>query len=350
MPSLDSLTPDKFQSAIIGMSAERTAVVKGFAGSGKSFVLLKKAKQVSTLTDSYAIIVYTKSLKQFFVDELSEIDQSGKHVFYHKEWEKVQQVCDTHYKYLFIDECQDFNAAEIDNFRVYGQYCWFFGDSEQTIMTFPDHSTQTVDATAKQLGVHAQNLGPIYRLTIENAKVGEYIKPNGHLSAACFKHGPKPQLIECLNQLDEIIRRYNGGLTDVGILVYYGSQIEKIRNYFQEKGIPVQWKTKDSMNIDFKSKSPKVLTWHCAKGLQFSNVFIPFCGHNDDRTNPVDPYRDKVNALYVAATRPLENLFLLHTNVLSNILPPADSDVYLNNNVVKNPFSNFDFSTDDLPF
>ena len=65
--ALDNLTPDKYQQIIINMSADRTAIVKGIAGSGKSLTLLKKAKQVSTFTSSYAIIVYTKSLKQFFV-------------------------------------------------------------------------------------------------------------------------------------------------------------------------------------------------------------------------------------------------------------------------------------------
>ena len=51
--ALDNLTPDKYQQIIINMSADRTAVVKGIAGSGKSLTLLKKAKQVSTFTSSY---------------------------------------------------------------------------------------------------------------------------------------------------------------------------------------------------------------------------------------------------------------------------------------------------------
>ena len=86
--ALDNLTPDKDQQIIINMSAERTAIVKGIAGSGKSLTLLKKAKQVSTLTSSYAIIVYTKSLKQFFVDELAEIGQNEGHVYYFEEWKR----------------------------------------------------------------------------------------------------------------------------------------------------------------------------------------------------------------------------------------------------------------------
>lgn len=40
--ALDNLTPDKDQQIIINMSAERTTIVKGIAGSGKSLTLLKK--------------------------------------------------------------------------------------------------------------------------------------------------------------------------------------------------------------------------------------------------------------------------------------------------------------------
>lgn len=39
--ALDNLTPDKYQQVIINMSADRTAVVKGIAGSGKSLTLKK---------------------------------------------------------------------------------------------------------------------------------------------------------------------------------------------------------------------------------------------------------------------------------------------------------------------
>lgn len=91
MRSLDSLSPDNYQKIILDLTAERTIVVKGVAGSGKSLTLLKKAKQVSTFSDSYAIIVYTKSLKQFFVDELAEIGQNEGHVFYFEEWKRTEK-------------------------------------------------------------------------------------------------------------------------------------------------------------------------------------------------------------------------------------------------------------------
>ena len=337
--ALDNLTPDQHQQIIINMSAERTAVVKGIAGSGKSLTLLKKAKQVSTITNSYAIIVYTKSLKQFFVDELAEIGQTQNHVYYFKEWQKSIKP---NYKYMFIDECQDFNAQEIADFMAHGQYCCFFGDTYQSIMEFPDHPVQSVEETAKQLGVHPQNLGINHRLTIENAKVGEHIYPATRLSFACIKHGPKPRLIQTQAQIDKIIELYNNGLTDVGILVYYVGQVTKIKDYFLSKGIPVQWKTHDEMNIDFKSTSPKIINWHCAKGLQFNDVFIPCCGLGEYRkyvSYNIDPMTDKIPALYVATTRPLENLYLIYTDNLAPVLPNATSPIYSGNSTEANgPF------------
>lgn len=333
--ALDNLTPDRFQQVIINMSAERTAIVKGVAGSGKSLTLLKKAKQVSTKTQSYAIIVYTKSLKQFFIDELAEINQSNEHVFYFKEWQKSSKP---HYTYLFIDECQDFNSEEIEDFRSHGTYCWFFGDSSQSIMEFPGHDVQSVETTSTQLGVHCQDLCINHRLTIENAKVGETICPETRLSFACIKHGPKPRLVKTTTQLDRIINTIqNSGSTDVGILVYFNDQVTYIRDYFESKGIPVQWKTSDEMEIDFKSTSPKVLTWHCAKGLQFNDVYLPCCGIGEykdmilkPKPMPIDPVisEEKISAFYVATTRPLENLFLLYSSNLSFRLPDSNSPIY----------------------
>lgn len=330
--ALDNLTPDEYQKVIINMTAERTAIVRGIAGSGKSLTLLKKAKQVSTFSSSYAIIVYTKSLKQFFVDELAEIGQSEGHVYYFEEWKRSSKP---NFKYMFIDECQDFNSDDIADFRQHGTYCWFFGDTFQSIMEFPNHPVQSVEDTALQLGVHPQDLCINWRLTIENAKVGEYIRPKSRLSFACIKHGAKPRLVKSYAQLDKIIDYIlNGNLTDVGILVYYNGQVIQIRDYLQSKGIPVQWKTQDTMEIDFKSTSPKIITWHCAKGLQFNDVFIPCCGLGEYRQYVPwlrDPMIEKESALYVATTRPLENLYLLYSSHLAPLLPNSNSTIYSGN-------------------
>ena len=322
---LDDLTPDSYQKRIIDdFTAERTIVVTGVAGSGKSLTLLKKAKQVSTYSDSYAIIVYTKSLKQFFRDELSEIDPKGEHVYYLDEWRRSKQ----HYKYLFIDECQDFNADEIADFAEHGEYLWLFGDNNQSIMAFkatinnPEsyHTVQSVEDTIKQLNAEHQDLCLNHRLTIENAAVGEHIFPDTNLRDACLKHGPKPLLLTTdarAKELDEIIRIIrDNSLTNVGILNHYNRNINFIREHFASKGIAVEWKTNSTEgNIDFNSTNPKVMTIHCAKGLQFSYVFIPFCHE------PTTFDYEKAT-LYVASTRPLTQLILTSTGSPSKFLPP----------------------------
>lgn len=117
-------------------------------------------------------------------------------------------------------------------------------------------------------------------------------------------------------------------------MVYYNDQVKQIRDYFQSRGIPVQWKTKDEMEIDFKSTNPKIITWHCAKGLQFNDVFIPCCGLGEYKQFVPwshEPMTEKESALYVATTRPLENLYLLYTNNLAPLLPNPTSPVYSGN-------------------
>lgn len=340
---LDQLTPDRSQRVILALSAERTAVVRGKAGTGKTMLLFKKAKEVSQKSDSYAIIVYTKSLKQFFVNELNEIDPSGKHVYYYYEWQRSQKP---HYTYLFVDECQDFGREEIEDFKSHGTYCWFFGDTDQSIMGFQNRNVQSVETTAIQVGVHPKDIPLGHRLTFENAKVGEYIKPATRNSFTCVNHGSKPKLeqvkenifvvesTKAIFQLDRIIEIIkNKQLVNVSVLVYYNDSVEIVRDYFISKGIPVEWKTKDNMEIDFDSTNPKIVTWHCSKGLEFDDVFIPVCGIDEHmilrKTNhPVDPMADCVSALYVATTRPKKNLYLLYSNNLSPKLPPFGLDIY----------------------
>lgn len=52
-----------------------------------------------------------------------------------------------------------------------------------------------------------------------------------------------------------------------------------------------------------------------------------------------DPMVEKESALYVATTRPLENLYLLYTDNLASKLPTPDSHIYARNEAGANgPF------------
>lgn len=328
--NLDDLTPDEYQRSIIDdFAPERTIVITGVAGSGKSLTLLKKAKQVSAISDSYAIIVYTSSLKEFFADQLAEIDPEGRHVFYLSKWNRSEKQ---HYRYLFIDECQDFTTEEIADFADHGDYLWLFGDDNQAIMNFKptlenpeSRFVQSVEATIRQLGAEHQDLCINHRLTAENAALACEIRLGVTLIDACYRHGTKPLIIPCLNrdaEIDMIINLIrDASLTNVGILTHYNSDVPDIAASFAAAGRPVEWRTsRDKGTIDFKSNNPKIMTIHSAKGLQFSTVFIPFCNR------PV--YEDERATLYVATTRPLDRLILTFSGSLSSFLPPVGSPVY----------------------
>ena len=62
---IDYADMDDIQRAYINRRTDRHMVVTGTAGSGKSVIALHKLRQVST-QGTYAIIVYTKSLKKYF--------------------------------------------------------------------------------------------------------------------------------------------------------------------------------------------------------------------------------------------------------------------------------------------
>lgn len=339
-------------------------VVTGTAGSGKSLIAIHKAKQVAALTDSYLVIVYTKTLKKYFKDGFAKDDETvnnnGKKygkvnpekVFHYADWKKLENKSKV--KYLIVDECQDFSKEEIDELISYADICFFFGDTDQSIMGFKKQ-TQDVDATAHVLGFRRPTeLYKNYRLTIENASLAEKIGKVEDVVEKCVRHGEKPELIETSSidaQLDEIIRiKKNKTLNSVGILMPFNTKeralsakkngyisaaepeklsVEYVKDYFVSKGEPIEYKYSadmdTEMDLNFHSSNAKVMTWWCAKGLQFKDVFIPNC-----QINYGD---DKRSALYVAITRVSENLHLLYSGNLSARFPQKGSNLYKSNNV-----------------
>lgn len=336
---------DSIQRAYIDRKVNKSMVIAGDAGSGKSLIALHKAKIVSAL-GSYAIIVYTKSLKKYFEDGLKSLGL--KNVYYYNEWKKDYDKWRNNYnkrpvvKYLIVDECQDFSSDEICELRKFGEICFFFGDTNQSIMSFRK-ALQSVEDTARAIGVGIDSLYRNYRLTVENALLAEEIGEVEDVVDKCFRHGEKPRIFEAdsidgqLDKIASIIK--NRRLTNVGILMRHNTMesaqnhsgnsklsVEYAKNYFEKKGLTVEFKYNanmdTAMDLDFHSSNPKILTWWCAKGLQFNDVFIPACNFDYD-----DAVR---SAMYVAVTRTSERLYLCYSDSLMEWFPEESSDLYGN--------------------
>lgn len=83
---IDYSSLDDFQRKIIDGDNDKSMMVKGNAGTGKSLIALHKARQIAALGKTYLIVVYTKTLKQYFADGLKTLGLTN--VFYYKEFER----------------------------------------------------------------------------------------------------------------------------------------------------------------------------------------------------------------------------------------------------------------------
>ena len=345
---IDYAKLDDIQRGFVDRKINKSMVVTGTAGSGKSVIALHKAKQIAQITDSYCVVVFTKTLRRYFEDGLRKLGLQN--VYHYHRWREVKP----HKKYIIVDECQDFSPDEINELINSAEIGFFFGDTDQSIMSFRG-KTQDVDDTAVALGLRrAEPLYTNYRLTIENANFAEKVGEIDDVADKCIRHGEKPEIIKTNTidaQLDEIIRlKKNKSLTNVGILMPYNTKstainanakgyihadnpeklsVEYVKDYFISKGEPVEYKyhadMDTEMDLDFHSTNAKVMTWWCAKGLQFKDVFIPNCQTNYGE--------DKKRALYVAITRVSENLHLLYSGQISSQFPNITSSLYKNNDV-----------------
>lgn len=324
---------DDFQRQLVNKKVNKSMVVTGSAGSGKSVIALHKAKQVSSL-GSYAVIVFTKTLKKYFKDGLDELDL--KNVYHYNEWSKEKVT------YLIVDECQDFSSDEIEKMKDTAEYCFFFGDTDQSIMTFRKE-LQKVEDTAYKMNITPNSLYFNYRLTKEIAAFAEKVGKVEEVVEKCIRNGEKPHLVQkdsIDSQLDDIIRIINNkSLSNVGILMPFNTKksalnrignkkvsVEYVKDYLNQKGITNEFKynydKETNMDLDFNSSNPKIMTWWCAKGLQFKDVFIPSCD---------TPFEEgKRSAVYVALTRSSEHLYMYYSGTLSNFFPKPDSQLYYN--------------------
>ncbi|MDR1182109.1 MAG: ATP-binding domain-containing protein [Bacteroidales bacterium] len=336
---IDYMDMDEYQRQLVDRKIDKSMVVTGSAGSGKSVIALHKAKQVAQITDDFAIVVFTKTLKRYFEDGIKQLGL--KNVYHYNGWSK------RNVKYLIVDEIQDFSQNEIEEMKRCAEICFFFGDTAQSIMSFKEGGTQDVETTAYNMHVSPLPLYFNYRLTIENAEVAIKVFDD-NLGTKYKRNGEKPKVLNFPSfdaQLDEIIRIVqNRALTNVGILMPFNTKetasrshirdsklsVEYVHDYLLNKGVPNEFKynanQSTTMDLDFHSTNIKIMTWFCAKGLQFKDVFIPGCYIDEE---------GKRKSLYVAITRGSERLYILHSNNLSNFFDQVSPECWDSNEEVE---------------
>jgi superfamily I DNA/RNA helicase len=317
---------DEYQIRIINRRSDSSLIVRGSAGSGKSILALWKVKDIQNRNlGSCQFIVFTRVLKQYMADGVRQVGINADNVDSHWNWKKRKECPSS--DYIIVDEAQDFSREDILEFKSRARKALvLYGDSAQQLYKFIKNKVPvSMEEIIQITGFPDEKLVFNHRLPKKIARVAERISGNGDdLEGRCRNEGvEKPKILryESLNeQLDAIVEIIkNRNFEDVGILFRDNSSVEQAYGYLKNKGLNVEAKYRLSMDLNFYSDNPKLMTYHSSKGLQFEAVFLPECSaSNDDDRNP----------LYVAITRAYQSLYVMHSGNLSRFFDTVPIDLY----------------------
>ena len=327
---------DDYQMDLLDRTLDRSLVVSGCAGSGKSVIALQKAKRIQAKKDGdYTVIVFTKALKDYMQAGRQELGLNDA-FYYHWDWKNRRGMPKA--DYVIVDEAQDFTREEIQEFiNSARKNIFFFGDTAQSIygglkttLSMREIGSMLPNADAVPLYFNYRLPKPIAKVT--QTYVGVGVDPYRERTYKSTEN-QKPRFIRYSSEEDQIkaiariIKARN--LTDVGILVPHNEAIPKMSQLLNDQGINHEIRYNDRVdfhnNIDtlnFDSTNPKLMTYHSAKGLQFETVFLPFVESADSD--------DLRKSLYVAMTRTYRNLYVMYnTYSMPSPLSSVPSDLYI---------------------
>lgn len=340
------LEKDDYEYRVLHAVLDKSCIVSGCAGSGKSVLALIKAQRIQSEknTQRYKIIVFTKALCKYMNAGRDELDLKTPFTYHWKYRDAGYPPTD----YIIVDEIQDFDKEEIQAFiNATNKHFFFFGDTAQSIyngipkpdgtpkVTMPVNRISSIIPADKDFELF--NLCHNYRLPLPVAKVVQHVGIGlPPFSENIYKSPEKvvPRFVRyngLEDQVQAIARMIeNNSVADVGILVPHNDDVDRISALLNKYNVHHELKSKTEDNLDFDTENPKIMTYHSAKGLQFETVFLPGIA-------PLNPNRreSEQKALYVAMTRTYRNLYVMYSgnlpfplsNVPSNLYKTTEKDV-----------------------
>lgn len=331
--------------------------ISGFAGNGKSVVLVHIMEQLADLDNkaSIAFITYTHALKDLIATSILTRFKTRITVQTHTNFinEKLS------YDYVFVDEVQDISENHLQKIRDLSGGLVLAGDFAQSI--YPDNKPITPNKLKSSFNVVEHRLLKMYRLTKRLADIVIKLLPAG-----LFTMGePNPLSEEVPPRLYKFPREneqfkwvwenavsYSQPRSPSVILFPFHKDIEsfvdfvstsegfghaprrasykkgqgrvdpyqEINEFFLEKDLRALLQVlgngsgSSAISISSSRKVVFLMTYHSAKGLDFDTVFVPSL----DSGKKLYPGRDMLNQdsdienklLFVALTRSKKFLFM----------------------------------------
>ena len=383
----DQLDPDQKDFVNIESQKSGNIWVKGFAGSGKSVLLVHSLKNVLNKQPNakIAIVVYTHSLIDMFKTGMKELNlPSTIPVMTYIEFVDKNT---SHYDYIFCDEVQDLPSRVLYAMNNRAGKVIVAGDSNQSIYDTDPRWNEAV-VNPNQVGdiinARAFSLNMIHRLTRSIITAVQKLLPSMNIWGAkrdLTKQDVNIRLCEATSESEEVKYIYQEAQkgTAVGdtcvILFPTNIMIQKFSDLLLGSNNKPKWILKnnrynkpdyDDLNRHFKSNGIKLqfigsgygslkdaeqnkdtilMTYHSAKGLDFDNVFLPFLNNNFY----LHPSK-AVTLFMVAMTRSRKNLFLTYFGYTYNLVDKFKSECteisisdFINQNITTRTNNNFDF-------
>lgn len=328
---------DDDQIKVLTATLDKSCIVSGCAGSGKSVLALIKAQRIQKERgNDYEIIVYTKALYKYMKSGREALGLNNRFYYLHK-WKEL--YCNKQADYVIVDEIQDFKVEEIQEFiNAARKNFFFFGDNAQSI--YYDHGRNVALEDIGYLLPQGNKpkmweLYRNYRIPIQVARFVQYVgvglnpfEESTYKNAGgddCIPH--VLQYESPIEQIEAIKRIIGDRLTDAAILLPHNEQVKEVGEILTslEVNYEQQYRDKEDFrnskdDLDFNTSNLKLITYHSAKGLQFETVFLPLLETSDKEA--------KRKALYVAMTRTYKQLYIMYSGNLPNVLADIPAELY----------------------
>lgn len=334
--------------------------IKGFAGSGKSVLLVYVAKKILSRTPSSRIlmVVFTQSLVEMFKAAFNEL---GLRINVDTYYGFMKGT--TSYDYILCDEVQDLTPRVIREMNSRCNHIVVAGDSNQSIYeSDPRWREATVSSSeiARLINGNPFELNIIHRLSRSIIDAVQRFLPRMNIFSSMrdmTKSDTQIRLCEAPSMQKEVgyimeqaVKAVNQGYT-VGVLIPTQNKILEFVNkalsdagkpewtaqtnnwgkidfgamnrYLQNQGLKLKYVGNGYGSFDESDHKVIIMTFHSAKGLDFDYVFIPFA--NSSMFISADESLAKT-LFMVAMTRSRQNLYITYYGYPSDYLDSFKSN------------------------
>ena len=340
----------------------RNQWIQGFAGSGKSVLLVYAVKTILAKKPNSRIlvVVFTRSLVEMFNADFKELGIDSNVII---DTYYGFMKSEVHYDYILCDEVQDLVPRVVREMNARAKNVIVAGDSNQSIFESDPkwrEATVTQSEIGRLINGDPYELGIIHRLSrsiidavqrflpqmnifsskrdmtkedtqirlCESCSESKEVKYIMDLATKAVKVGDStailiPSAQKIIKFVNQALREadkpeWNQTINSFG-RVDYGS----MNSHLKQHGIRMQYVGNGYGHFDENDHRIVIMTFHSAKGLDFENVFIPYA----NASMYISPNDSLAKTLFmVAMTRSRRNLYITYTGYPSDFLEAFKSN------------------------